>query len=157
MKVLMTYFSWSNNNKKLVEAIDRDLHLDVIRIEREIPYSSDYNQCAYVEAREEVNKHIHPAIKKIDADLNSYDEILLFVPIWWYTIPMPVATFVEENLKGYQGKVILFANSYTNDPQYMVNSLRDLKDVNPDLNIQEGLFNKSVNAHISFINKEVNR
>ena len=129
MKVLMTYFSWSNNTKKLVEAIDRDLHLDVIRIEREIPYSSDY----------------------------SYDEILLFVPIWWYTIPMPVATFVEENLKGYQGKVILFANSYTNDPQYMVNSLRDLKDVNPDLNIQEGLFNKSVNAHISFINKEVNR
>ena len=96
MKTLIVYFSWSNNTKNLVEEINKKLHYDVIRIEKEHPYSSDYNQCAYVEAKEEVEKHIHPQIKELKVDVNNYDRILLFFPIWWYTFPMPVGTFIEQ-------------------------------------------------------------
>ena len=154
MRTLITYFSWSNNTKRLVEKINNKYSFDVLRIERKIPYSSDYDQCAYVEAKEEVEKHIHPAIKEVNLDLSQYEAILLFFPIWWYTIPMTVATFVEDNLRDYKGRVIVFANSYTNDPQYMVNSMKDLKEANPKIKFEEGLFNKSVNEHISFIKKE---
>lgn len=153
MKSLIAYFSWSNNTKRLVETINEDLKLDVVRIERETPYSTDYNQCAYVEAKNEVEKRSHPSIRKIDTDLTRYDKILLFFPIWWYTIPMPVATFLEQYLKDYKGKIIVFANSYTNDPKYMVNSLKDLRSINPNLVIDEGLFNKSAVEHINFIKK----
>lgn len=152
MKAFIAYFSWSNNTKKIVEEVNKKFNFNVVRIERAIPYSKDYNECAYVEAKDEVSKHIHPEIKNLDIDFGSYDTILLFAPIWWYTVPMPILTFVE-GLKGYKDKVVLFANSYTNDPQYMVNSKKDILEVNPDINLTEGLFNKSVKEHINFISE----
>ena len=152
MKNLIVYFSWSNNTKNLVEDLNTEFKYDVVRVEREKPYSRDYNTCAYVEAKEEVEKHIHPAIKKLNVDFNSYDNILLFFPIWWYTFPMPIGTFVEE-LKDYKGKIYVFANSYTNDPKYMENSMRDLRSINKNINFVEGLFNKSTKNHIDFIKK----
>ena len=152
MNTLIAYFSWSNNTKNLIEGINNDLKFDVVRIEREKPYSTDYHECAYVEAKEEIEKRINPNIKKIDVDYSKYDKVYLFFPIWWYTYPMPVETFLKE-LKDYKGEVILFANSFTNDPKYMENSLRDAKKANKELNIKEGLFNKSIKEHLYFINK----
>ena len=153
MKKIIVYFSQSGNTKSLVEEIYKKLNYDVVRIEREKPYSSDYHECAYVEAKEEIDKRILPAIKKINVNFNNYDEILLFFPIWWYTIPMPVGTFIKE-LNGFSGNVMLFANSYTNDKQYMVNSLNDIKELNPSLRIKEGLFNKSIEEHLSILKED---
>ncbi|MBM6653535.1 MULTISPECIES: flavodoxin [Erysipelotrichaceae] len=153
MKTLIAYFSWSNNTKKLVDKINEKKKYDVIRIERAIPYSDDYDICAYKEAKEEVNKKIHPAIKPLDIDFGNYDQILLFFPIWWYTFPMPIATFIES-IKGYKGKVYIFANSYTNDPQYMINSMKDLRKIDQNIEFKEGLFNKSEEEHIQFIESE---
>ena len=151
MKRLIAYFSYSNNTKNLVEGIKKEVKdVDVIRIERVKPYSSDYDECAYHEAKEEIDNNIHPTIKEIGIDLNSYDEIMIFFPVWWYTFPMPIATFVTK-LHGYKGKVILFANSYTNDYHYMENSLRDFKKIDSKINVAEGLFNKDLEEHIKFI------
>ncbi len=155
MKNLIVYFSWSNNTKRLVEEINKSFNFEIIRIEKEIPYSSNYDICAYKEAKEEVENNIHPSIKKLNTNFNEYDNIFLFFPIWWYTLPMPLLTFINEYLKDFKGKVYLFANSYTNDPQYMINSLKDVKAINNKINFIEGLFNKSVKEHISYL-KEVN-
>ncbi len=155
MKTLIAYFSWSNNTKTLIEEINKKNEYDILRIKRKVPYSSNYNQCAYIEAKEEWEKRTLPEIENIDLDLNSYEKIFLFFPIWWYTIPMPVGTFVKENLNEYKGEIIIFANSYTNDPQYMVNSFNDLKKLNPKLNLKKGLFNKKPEEHILFIEKEI--
>ena len=153
MKRLIAFFSWSNNTKRLVEGVNKEINADVIRIERKIPYSSDYNQCAYVEAKEEVDNKIYPEIKHLKVNFDEYDEILLFFPIWWYTFPMPIGTFVKE-LGGYKGKVILFENSYTNDPQYVRNSFNDIKALNNGLNVENGLFNKTISEHINFLNRK---
>ena len=150
MKNLIVYFSWSNNTKNLVEDLNKTFKFDVVRINREVPYSTDYDTCAYKEAKEEVEKHIHPAIKKMNVDFNAYDNILLFFPIWWYTFPMPVGTFISE-LGNFKGKIYVFANSYTNDPKYMENSMRDLRKINKNITFVEGLFNKSTKNHIDYI------
>ena len=150
MKRAIVYFSWSNNTRKLVEEINKTLNLDVYRVERLVPYSEDYNTCAYVEAKEEVDKKILPSIKEMNIDTSSYDEILLFFPIWWYTFPMPIATFVKEYLKDFKGRVLIFANSYTNDPQYMVNSLRDLKELNNNVSFENALFSRTVKEHLEY-------
>lgn len=147
---LIVYFSWSGNTEDLVNQTNKEFNFDVVRIERNEPYSEDYNTCAYVEAKEEVEKHTHPEIKELVVDLNKYDKILLFFPIWWYTFPMPIATFIE-NLRGYKGEVVLFENSYTHDPQYVQNSLRDFKQVDNNIKVSQGLFNKSAKEHIEFI------
>ena len=153
MKKIIVYFSWSGNTLDLVSKIKDALKYDMVRIERKVPYSNDYHECAYVEAKEEIDKRILPEIKPLDINYNLYDEIILMFPIWWYTIPMCVGTFVKE-LKNYKGKVIICANSYTNDKQYMINSLNDIKKINPELNVVEGLFNKSALEHIKFLKEE---
>lgn len=154
MKNLIVYFSWSNNTKNLIETINKQFGFDVVRIERKKPYSQNYHTCAYVEAKEEVEKHIHPQINALNVDLNAYDKILLFFPIWWYTFPMPIGTFIEQ-LKGFKGEIVVFANSYTNDPQYMINSMRDLRAIDRNLNFKEGLFNQSASRHVEFIKNEL--
>ncbi len=115
MKTLIVYFFYSNNTKNLVTQLNKEFNFDVVRVERKIAYSDDYDICAYVEAKEEVEKKIHPQIKKLDVDYSAYDRILLFFPIWWYTIPMPIASFIDS-IKGFSGEIVVFANSYTNDP-----------------------------------------
>lgn len=150
MKSLIIYFSYSGNTQKLVEDVNRQFNFDVARIERSVPYSTDYDTCAYIEAKEEWQKKIHPSIIELNHDFSQYDRILLFFPIWWYTFPMPVATLIEK-FKGYKGEIILFENSYTPDPQYAKNSLDDFKKINNELLVRQGLFNKSVREHIAFI------
>lgn len=150
MKNLIIYFSWSNNTDKLVKETNKHFGFDVERVYRKEPYSEDYDTCAYVEAKGEWENHIHPEIKKLNVDVNNYDRILLFFPIWWYTFPMPIATLIEQ-LKGYKGEIILFENSYTNDPKYAENSLNDFKAIDSKLNVSQGLFNKSASEHIKFI------
>ena len=66
MKKLIAYFSWSGNPEKLVSSINKELNIDTISIERKIPYSEDYEECAYKEVKEEVAKKIHPLIKNLE-------------------------------------------------------------------------------------------
>lgn len=150
MKNLIIYFSWSGNTDKLVKETNKNFGYDVVRIERKEPYSEDYDTCAYVEAKGEWEKHIHPEIKGLNVDINDYDRILLFYPIWWYTFPMPVATLIE-GLKDFNGEIVMFENSYTNDPKYVENSMKDFKEINNTLIVKQGLFNKLVKEHIKFI------
>ena len=152
MKNLIVYFSWSGNTEKLIKDVNKNFNYDVVRIERSIPYSNDYDICAYKEAKEEVLNRIYPEIKKINLDIKNYDNIMLFFPIWWYTFPMPIATFVKS-IQGYLGSVYVFANSYTNDPKYMETSLKELKELDKNINFKQGLFNKSKTEHINFISK----
>lgn len=153
MKNLILYFSYSNNTKNLIEQINKEFNFDVARIERKVPYSDDYDTCAYKEAKEEWEQKIYPEINKLDIDIKSYDKILLFFPIWWYTFPMPIATAINS-IKDFKGEVVVFANSYTNDPEYMKNSMNDLNKIAPEINFKEGLFNKSAPEHIKFIKGE---
>ena len=53
MSRIIVYFSWSNNTKKLVDDLTSQIQADVVRVDRKVPYSTDYNTCAYVEAKEE--------------------------------------------------------------------------------------------------------
>jgi len=147
MKKIIVYFSYSNNTKKLVEKIEKSLNIKTVRIERATPYSSDYDTCAYVEAKEEWLKRLCPEIKPLNINFNEYDEIDLFFPIWWYTYPMPIATFIKS-LNDYKGVIKVYANSYINDYQYMINSLKDLKELNHNITFKEGLFNKGLNEHL---------
>ena len=155
MSNLIVYFSYSNNTKRIVEEVNKSFKYDVIKIERETPYSKDYNTCAYVEAKKEWEEETFPKLKDININVNEYDSIFLFFPVWWYTFPRVIGTFVKDYLKDYKGEVIVFANSYTNDPKYMENSINDLKKINKNLNIKEGLLNKSIDEHIEFIKKGV--
>ena len=105
MRTLVAYFTWSGNTKEIAERIARKTHGKLFRIEREIPYSTDYNTCAYTEAKEEADKHLRPAILGLLPDLGEYDAVIVAFPIWWYTMPAPVMTFLES-YTDWQGKIL---------------------------------------------------
>lgn len=91
MKTLIPWFSWSGNTRDIAERIARKTRGELFRIEREVPYSTDYSICAYREAREEADKQLRPAIKGPLPEITDYDAVIIAFPIWWYTM-QPVST-----------------------------------------------------------------
>ena len=81
MKTLVAYFSWSGNTIPIAEKLAKKTHGELFRIEREVPYSTDYHTCAYEEAKEEADKHLKPTIKGPLPDLVGYDAVMIAFPI----------------------------------------------------------------------------
>lgn len=57
-------------------------------------YPSSYSSTVSV-AGDELRAQARPEIEPID--VSGYDSIILIYPLWWGSIPMPVATFLEQN------------------------------------------------------------
>ena len=57
-------------------------------------YPSSYNDTVSV-AVEELLSQARPATEPID--VSGYDDIILIYPLWWNSIPMPVASFLENS------------------------------------------------------------
>ncbi len=64
-------------------------------------YPSSYNATISV-AGEELRAQARPGIEPID--VSGYDSVILIYPLWWGSIPMPVASFLEQN--DFSGKTI---------------------------------------------------
>ena len=151
MKTLIAWFSWSGNTKEIAEKLARKTHGDLFRIEREIPYSTDYHTCAYVEAKEEAEKHLRPIIKGPMPDLTKYDAVMIAFPIWWYTMPAPVKTFLESYPDWQGKKLFVFANSYSDIPSQFTNSLRDAMAYAKGAEVIPGLYNKQIEKLCSWM------
>ncbi len=72
------------------DIIDCDIVPITLKGER---YPSSYSETVMVAAAE-LREDARPAIEAIDTA--GYSEIILIYPLWWGTIPMPVATFLEN-------------------------------------------------------------
>ena len=97
-KVLIAYFSWSGTTTRLAEHVKTMLpNATMYRIERETPYSNDYNTVAYGEAKDEADSNARPPVKNplSEKEMSEYDIIIVMYPIWWHTAPMVVGTFLE--------------------------------------------------------------
>lgn len=95
--VLAAYFSWSGHGQQMARWISDETGADLFRIVPEEAYGEDYSECAD-RAKDELDNGIRPNLSEhIDADIMAqYDTIYLVFPVWWYDLPMPVWTFLEE-------------------------------------------------------------
>lgn len=64
-------------------------------------YPSGYSDTVSV-AGKELRNDTRPEIEPID--VSGYDSVILVYPLWWGTVPMPVATFLESS--SFSGKQI---------------------------------------------------
>lgn len=96
-KTLAAYFSWSGNGQQMARWIAEETGGELFRIVPSEPYGEDYGACAD-RAKEELDSGIRPELSEhIDADVMArYDVVYLGFPVWWYDLPMPVWTFLEE-------------------------------------------------------------
>ena len=103
-KVLIAYFSWGGNTRGIAEEIQSQTGADLFAIELVNPYSSDYNT-VLDEAQRDQNEQARPELAVHVEDMDEYNVVILGYPNWWASIPMPVASFLEEY--DFAGKTII--------------------------------------------------
>ena len=102
VKSLVVYFSCYGETEKFAKEIAEVVNGDLFPLIPKIPYDSDkshYEALATV-AKEERDKKVLPEIKEYP-DVSNYDYIFIGYPMWWYTYPQIIRTFIKNvDLKG---------------------------------------------------------
>lgn len=95
--ILVAYFSLSGNVQQMAEWISGETGGDIFRIVPAEMYSKDFEACSE-RAKNELDNGIRPELAAhIEKDfMAQYDTIFIGFPVWWYDLPMPVWTFLEE-------------------------------------------------------------
>ena len=113
MNALVAYFSATGTTAKAAKALAKAAGADLYEIKPAVPYTSadlnwmDKGSRSSVEMND---KHSRPALADTDAPVAGYDVIFLGFPIWWYTAPTIINTFLEGY--NFTGKtIVLFATS----------------------------------------------
>ena len=97
-KVLIAYFSATNNTESIANHLDAILDADLYEITPETPYTSaDLNYNTDCRAnREQNDAGARPAISGSVDNMEQYDVIFLGYPIWWGEAPRIINTFLES-------------------------------------------------------------
>ena len=137
MQKLIAFFSASGVTRRKAEELAEATGADLYEIVPAEEYTrSDLNWLnplsrSSVEMR---RKSSRPALKETDRDFSAYDEVCIGFPIWWYTAPTIINTFLETY--DFSGKKItLFA---TSGGSGIDKAVRDLSREYPGLNISGG-------------------
>ncbi len=133
-KILVAYFSHSGNTRVIANQIRESVGGDIFEIVAVYPYPSDYD--AVVEqARKELREEYRPKLKTKVENMESYNVVFFGYPIWWGTIPMPVATFLSEY--DFSGKTIV--PFCTHEGSRLGRSVTDITKFCPQSTILDGL------------------
>lgn len=97
-KKLVAYFSASGVTKKVAEQLSQVAGADLFEIRPAVPYTdADLNwRDTHSRSSVEMNDpHSRPNIAETLSTMADYDVIFLGFPIWWYTAPTIIHTFLE--------------------------------------------------------------
>ncbi len=153
-KILVAYFSWSGTSERIAQNIINQTGADAFRIERETPYSTDYNETAYGGAKTEADTNARPPIKAPLASVAQYEKIVLCYPIWWHTAPMTVGTFLERyDLSGKQ--IYPVSQSASMDRSQYTQSVAFIRACAAGAAVDSGIFSKDNGAIQAYIENTV--
>lgn len=83
------------NTEFVAKTIQKETGADIFRIETVQDYPKSHNALLNA-AQQEERKGTHPQLKGSIADFSRYDTVILCYPVWWYTLPMPVYSFLDS-------------------------------------------------------------
>ena len=130
MKTLIVYFSATGNTKAAAQKLAQEFNADLYEITPEVPYTAadlDWRDKTSRSTIEMKDKTSRPAITGRCENLADYDTVWIGFPIWWYTAPTIVNTFIEAH--DLSGKTLsVFATSGGSDVK---DSYNDLKKAYP--------------------------
>lgn len=98
-KTIVCYFSCTGTTKSLAQNTAKALNADLFEIVPEVPYTSadlNWHDSKSRTSKEANDSSSRPAIKT-KPELANYDTVVLAFPIYWYTAPKIMWTFVEQN------------------------------------------------------------
>ena len=135
--VIVTYFSASGVTRSVAQKIADENGYDIFEIEPAEIYTAadldymDKNSRSTIEMND---KSFRPAISKT-CDVSAYDTVVIGFPVWWYTSPTIINTFIESvDLKGKTIKAFCTSGGSGIDK-----CVSDLQNTYPDLDFAEGM------------------
>ena len=145
MKALVTYFSASGVTRNAAKQVADIIGADLFEITPEQLYTDadlDWRDKQSRSTIEMNDKTSRPAIKdggKVE-NLAQYDVVYVGFPIWWYTAPTIINTFIEAN--DFTGKTIVpFATSGGSN---IKKACEDLQAAYPNYKFGEGKLLNSI-------------
>lgn len=131
--ILIAYYSWHGNTKKIAELISSETGGGLFQVEPVEKYTTDYS-AAVTQAKKEIQAGFQPEIKAVPEN-NSSDIIFFGSPIWWYTMAPPMATLITSlDLKGKT--IVPF---HTHGGGGVGTFEKDIKNMCPDSIVTEGI------------------
>lgn len=135
-KTLVIYFSATGVTKAAAQKLAKEFNADLYEITPEQPYTAadlDWRDKQSRSTLEMKDKSSRPAIKGRCENIAQYDTVWIGFPVWWYTAPTIVNTFIEAH--DLSGKTInVFA---TSGGSGVSGSYNDLKKSYPQYNWSE--------------------
>ena len=136
-KTLVAYFSASGTTAKAAKELADAISADVYEIKPVAPYTKadlnwmDKKSRSSVEMNDRASR---PQVVTGDVDITAYDTVFLGFPIWWYTAPTIINSFLES--RDFSGKrIIVFA---TSGGSGLGKTVRDLQASAPAAQFVEG-------------------
>lgn len=103
-KTLVAYFSATGTTKRVAQKLAKAAGADLYEIEPAQPYTAADLDWTNKQSRSSVEMKdlkSRPAIANKVEDMKKYEIIYVGFPIWWYTAPTIINTFIESyDLKG---------------------------------------------------------
>ncbi len=113
MKKLVAYFSASGTTKQVANVLANAIDADTFEIVPQETYTDADLNWMDKKSRsslETADKSSRPQIKNRLENVKEYDVVFLGFPIWWYSAPRIINTFLESY--DFSGKtIVLFATS----------------------------------------------
>ena len=136
-KVLVAYFSASGVTKDVAQQLAEVTGGTLHEIKPAQPYTDadlDWRDKQSRSSVEMQDKSSRPAITDKLTNMQAYDVIYVGFPIWWYTYPTIINTFMEAY--DFKGKTVIpFA---TSGGSSIKKACEDLKAAYPEVNRKEG-------------------
>ena len=135
--VLITYFSASGVTKSVAERIADENNYDIFEIrpvEKYTPSDLDWTDKNSRSTIEMNDKQFRPPIVE-SCDVSKYDIVAIGFPVWWYTAPSIINTFIESiDLTGKTIKAFCTSGGSGIDK-----CVSDLQDTYPELDFAKGM------------------
>ena len=125
-RTLVVYFSATGTTKAAAQKLAKEFNADLYEITPEVPYSAadlDWRDKTSRSTIEMKDKSSRPAIKGKCENIADYDTVWIGFPVWWYTAPTIVNTFIEAH--DLSGKTLnVFATSGGSGVEGSANDLK---------------------------------
>ena len=137
MKTLVAYFSATGTTEAVAKDLAEVTGATLYEIKPEVKYTAadldwrDKQSRSTLEMKDPASR---PAIVKDLKDADSYDTIYIGFPVWWYTAPTLINTFIETY--GFAGKTVIFFA--TSGGSSIDKANKDFKAAYPDINWKAG-------------------
>ena len=136
-KKLVAYFSAGGVTAKAAKELAGACGADLYEIKPEVPYTGADLDWMNKKSRSSVEMNdpsCRPALSDTSADIKGHDVIFVGFPVWWYTAPAIIKTFLEAydfNKK----KIVPFA---TSGGSGLGKTAEALQEVVPSAMVMEG-------------------